>query len=465
MAFTYNGATKKIILSAGTTAVSVVDMWSRYVDWLAIADNSKYLPAMRTVGGDPVSATQNLGITFFLTNGWRIVPQSADHRLVITGNLYTDPFGGSVADVVPGYSVVVEAAVSNLVDSSVARLDVQNIQRLIEGLRSDHKGFGKIIFWSPSAGSDLNDGRTPESAVSTFAQAHALATDWGHDIINLMPTAGGATVVTEPLTISKNFVFVRGAGYNAHLHPTTLTAGGNLLEISGAGVELSGLHIEGVNIAAANTNGIAVTGNHVLIKNVTVEECTGHGVVINSSMLDDRSHIENCVFRANGKSGLQVNVSHYLTLKDTVFEGNAAHGVDLAGAGAVEDTFIENCHLLRNGGYGLNIANPSVEGTTIDADCLIEHNVSGNIFDSGLNTVNQMTVNNTAASSAVWAKALEGLTAEEMLRVMLAALAGKRQGLGTATEQYMARDGTTPRITLAGFDVNGNGTPSVNGAP
>ena len=55
-----------------------------------------------------------------------------------------------------------------------------------------------------------------------------------------------------------------------------------------------------------------------------------------------------------------------------------------------------------------------------------------------------------------WAKVLEGLTAEEMMRVMLAALAGKRTGLGTATETYMAQDGTTPRITLTP-DQYGNG--------
>ena len=68
-------------------------------------------------------------------------------------------------------------------------------------------------------------------------------------------------------------------------------------------------------------------------------------------------------------------------------------------------------------------------------------------------------------AAAVWAKAVEGLTAEEMMRVMLAALAGKRQGIGTATEQYMAQDGITPRITLTPTDANGNGVPIINGAP
>lgn len=65
-------------------------------------------------------------------------------------------------------------------------------------------------------------------------------------------------------------------------------------------------------------------------------------------------------------------------------------------------------------------------------------------------------------ATAVWAKSLESLTAEEMMRIMLAALAGKRQGLGTATETYLAQDGTTPRITLTA-DAEGNGTPTLNG--
>ena len=113
--YVFDGITKKITLTSGTIAVDCVDLYSRWLDWVATGDNSKYLPAIRLVGGDPVSGTQNLGITFFLINGWRIVPQSADHKLTISGNVYTDPFGNSVCDGVPGYSIVVEMSVSNLV--------------------------------------------------------------------------------------------------------------------------------------------------------------------------------------------------------------------------------------------------------------------------------------------------------------------------------------------------------------
>lgn len=67
--------------------------------------------------------------------------------------------------------------------------------------------------------------------------------------------------------------------------------------------------------------------------------------------------------------------------------------------------------------------------------------------------------------AGVWSHIVETLSAQEMMRVMLAAMAGKRAGLGTATEQYMGRDGVTPRITLTPTDTAGNGTPTVNGAP
>jgi hypothetical protein len=64
-------------------------------------------------------------------------------------------------------------------------------------------------------------------------------------------------------------------------------------------------------------------------------------------------------------------------------------------------------------------------------------------------------------AAAVWSTPLETLTAEEIMRVLLAALAGARSGLGSATEEYLAQDGTTPRITFSP-DAQGNGTPIID---
>lgn len=77
-------------------------------------------------------------------------------------------------------------------------------------------------------------------------------------------------------------------------------------------------------------------------------------------------------------------------------------------------------------------------------------------------TLNQTDIDLIA--EAVWAKAIGGtFTAEQMQRIMFSALAGKRAGIGSATETYYdVSDGITPRITLAP-DANGNGVPIVSG--
>lgn len=68
-------------------------------------------------------------------------------------------------------------------------------------------------------------------------------------------------------------------------------------------------------------------------------------------------------------------------------------------------------------------------------------------------------------AQAVWQRGVEnGMNAESMLRVMLAALAGKTSGIGTTQEQYLSQDGSKPRIT-ADFDAQGNRTNvSVDGS-
>lgn len=68
-------------------------------------------------------------------------------------------------------------------------------------------------------------------------------------------------------------------------------------------------------------------------------------------------------------------------------------------------------------------------------------------------------------SAAVWQRILEnGMSAEAMQRVVLAALVGQTAGIGSATEIYKAQDGATPRIT-ANFDGSNNRTSvTLNGA-
>lgn len=116
---TFDGPNSLIIVNPGVTELDVkIDLYSDWKEWTLLSDNGKYLPAFRSVGGDPISATRALGATFFLINGWRIRPDETDHRLIITGNIFTDPAGFSpVVPTVGDFNIVVEYSTSNLIDA------------------------------------------------------------------------------------------------------------------------------------------------------------------------------------------------------------------------------------------------------------------------------------------------------------------------------------------------------------
>jgi len=123
MGYIFDGQSQVINLTSGTTSFDVSEMWSRWVDWFGVGDNSKYLLAMRTVGGDPISSTKSLGVTFFMINGWKIRPQESNHKLSVNGNLFTDPAGDSpFVSTLGSFNVVIEMSVSNLSDSTVTQL-------------------------------------------------------------------------------------------------------------------------------------------------------------------------------------------------------------------------------------------------------------------------------------------------------------------------------------------------------
>jgi hypothetical protein len=84
------------------------------------------------VGGDPISAVQSLGSTFFLINGWRIRPAERSHKLTLVGNCFTNPEGFSVTvPTVGAFTVNIESKVSNLTDASVSRLDLTQLLQAV----------------------------------------------------------------------------------------------------------------------------------------------------------------------------------------------------------------------------------------------------------------------------------------------------------------------------------------------
>ncbi len=96
MAISFDGATKVITLSSGTTTLGVRDLWSRWVDWWLTGDNSKHPLAMSNVGGDDIDtvAGTKIPIYCFLLNGWKVKPQEANHTLKVDDGILLVSGGG-----------------------------------------------------------------------------------------------------------------------------------------------------------------------------------------------------------------------------------------------------------------------------------------------------------------------------------------------------------------------------------
>ena len=97
MAYTFNGATKRVTLPMGMVTLDLVDLHSRWKDWI-LDGHAECLLAFSTVGGE----ITEIPLYIFMLNGWLIVPQSADHVLNVTNGVlvgqgsadpFTDPAG------------------------------------------------------------------------------------------------------------------------------------------------------------------------------------------------------------------------------------------------------------------------------------------------------------------------------------------------------------------------------------
>jgi hypothetical protein len=115
---TFDGVNKLIIVNHGETLLGVkIDVYSAWKEWMLSHEdnNTRFEPAMRSVGGDPTTNGQFIGGTYFLTNGWRMRTWEGDHRLTVAGNLYTDegepPFIPTLFD----HTISIEYQVSSIV--------------------------------------------------------------------------------------------------------------------------------------------------------------------------------------------------------------------------------------------------------------------------------------------------------------------------------------------------------------
>ena len=109
MAITFDPAAKRIILDSAS--VTAEQIWSRWCDWVATGDNSKYGAVLSHVGGDDLGGGLLIPNYIFLNDGWRVRPMEANHNLVITGNLFVTGGGVPVVNTLGSYNVAVNYTV------------------------------------------------------------------------------------------------------------------------------------------------------------------------------------------------------------------------------------------------------------------------------------------------------------------------------------------------------------------
>lgn len=138
---TFDGANKLILINDGVTSIDVQeDIYSDWKEWVLVQENAKYPFAISAIGGDPITGSVSVGITYFLENGWRIKPYPGTYTLAFDGNLYTrEPGQNPFVQPEIASNITITTNRSNLVDlvdtnANVVEVDVNALSQQIAAL-------------------------------------------------------------------------------------------------------------------------------------------------------------------------------------------------------------------------------------------------------------------------------------------------------------------------------------------
>ena len=404
-ALTFFKNEKVIQVDDPQTALTIQDVHDQIRNYEAELINLDLATIANAYGKQPLGGGAYVGITLELINDWRIAFEARPGPdtilcMISGGNLVAiNQYNNNPIKPTAYTQVVIAQATS---PSIITPPSDYGLLYLVESLRGRHASIGDIWYWNPTSGSDGNDGTTPQTAVATFSKAQTLATAGKHDVIFALATAtGGITTVTEKITISKANLKVRGPGFNFQFIPTS--AGTPTVQITADNVEFSGFYVE--TAAGGTDNGITVTGDNALIKDVWVKEATGNGIDVSSTA---RTTIDTCAIEDCTGVGISVGTpACNLMIRQCIISGNTGDGAELTGGATVLDNIFENNLIYHNTGYGIHIGS-AVLRTGVRLHHTFSGNATGNqgqIQDDGSGTFIETPAGGESASTiadAVW---------------------------------------------------------------
>lgn len=131
---TFDGANRIIYVNPEVTELDIkIDVYSNWKEWTkAMPENAGWLPAIRTIGGDPTITGEFAGDIYFLINNWKLYVDLTKVR--ITGALFSDNFSSAYYT----YSGTIQypAQVSSIVVGSAQLADSESISNSLSSIQS-----------------------------------------------------------------------------------------------------------------------------------------------------------------------------------------------------------------------------------------------------------------------------------------------------------------------------------------
>ena len=170
----FDGENKLIYVNPNVSAISVKeDVYSDWKEWSQVRDHAKFLPAIRTTGGDPIGDTGEFtGDVYFLINGWQFV---IDHSLNIDGVIYSDDFDSPFVQTVG--TQIVTNKVSSLVSVIAPQISGITVPTAVEIRQEMDTNSSKLISINNKVQTLTNTGLTTTQATMLLEMYNLLGLD------------------------------------------------------------------------------------------------------------------------------------------------------------------------------------------------------------------------------------------------------------------------------------------------
>ena len=112
--FTFDGTNKLIYVDAGTTTMPASTIYTEWLAWSLLPDNTIYPIAVSKLAGENLGYGQFQSDYYKIMNGWKIVPYNGNYTLVVSGNLFGDA-GAPIFNLATGNIIIIIQTASNSV--------------------------------------------------------------------------------------------------------------------------------------------------------------------------------------------------------------------------------------------------------------------------------------------------------------------------------------------------------------